>query len=104
MKPMTRTLLILGTGGALVAAAVMLGNDGPSRAARFAPKPPIVQTVVVPPEPAKPAPIGDNRIQVAILLDTSGSMDGLIDQAKSQLWKIVNQFAQAKKDGKRPKL
>jgi hypothetical protein len=30
-------------------------------------------------------------IQLAILLDTSNSMDGLIDQAKSQLWKIVNQ-------------
>ena len=27
-------------------------------------------------------------IQMAILLDTSGSMDGLIGQAKTQLWKI----------------
>ncbi|MEM6261217.1 MAG: hypothetical protein AAGI38_01820 [Bacteroidota bacterium] len=28
--------------------------------------------------------------QVALLLDVSGSMDGLIEQAKSQLWYIVN--------------
>ncbi|NOQ73079.1 MAG: VWA domain-containing protein [Crocinitomix sp.] len=38
-----------------------------------------------------------NTIRVALLLDTSSSMDGLIEQAKSQLWKIVNQLALAKK-------
>jgi hypothetical protein len=38
-------------------------------------------------------------IQVAILLDTSSSMSGLIDQAKTQLWKIVNEFITARKDG-----
>ena len=31
----------------------------------------------------------NTKIQVALLLDTSNSMDGLIDQAKS-LWDIVN--------------
>jgi hypothetical protein len=46
----------------------------------------------------------DNLIQIAILLDASNSMDGLIDQAKSQLWKIVNEFAIAKRDGKTPRL
>ena len=46
----------------------------------------------------------DNLIQLAILLDTSNSMDGLIDQAKSQLWKIVNELALAKKDGESPDL
>ncbi|MEK7483916.1 MAG: hypothetical protein AABZ60_06265, partial [Planctomycetota bacterium] len=35
-------------------------------------------------------------IQMVILLDTSGSMDGLIEQAKTQLWKIVNEFIAAK--------
>lgn len=30
------------------------------------------------------------KIQVAILLDVSNSMDGLIDQAKTQLWNMVN--------------
>jgi hypothetical protein len=40
----------------------------------------------------------ENRIQIAILLDTSSSMDGLIDQAKTQLWKVVNTFIEAKHD------
>jgi len=50
----------------------------------------------------------DNRtqpkIQMAILLDTSGSMDGLINQARTQLWKIVNDLATAKQNGKPPHL
>ncbi len=33
-----------------------------------------------------------NEVKIAILLDVSGSMDGLIEQAKSQLWDIVNKF------------
>lgn len=41
-------------------------------------------------------------IQIALLLDTSNSMDGLINQAKAQLWKVVNEFATAKREGKRP--
>lgn len=32
----------------------------------------------------------EQKIQVAILLDVSNSMDGLIDQAKAQLWTMVN--------------
>jgi len=40
-----------------------------------------------------------NLVQLAILLDTSNSMDGLIDQAKTQLWKIVNEMARSKRDG-----
>jgi len=46
----------------------------------------------------------ENIIQIAILLDTSNSMDGLIDQAKSQLWKIVNELAISKKNGKSPRI
>lgn len=47
----------------------------------------------------------DQNIQLALLLDTSNSMDGLIDQAKSQLWKIVNELALAKcADGKKPNI
>jgi hypothetical protein len=37
------------------------------------------------------------KIQVALLLDTSNSMDGLIDQAKAQLWKMVNRLADAQR-------
>ena len=32
----------------------------------------------------------DPTIQIAILLDSSNSMDGLIDQTRSQLWNVVN--------------
>jgi len=32
-------------------------------------------------------------VEIAICLDTSGSMEGLIESAKIQLWTIVNQFA-----------
>ncbi len=43
-------------------------------------------------------------VDVAVLLDTSNSMDGLISQAKSQLWTIVQEFAAAKKAGQTPVL
>lgn len=44
-------------------------------------------------------------VKIALLLDTSNSMDGLINQAKAQLWDIVNQFTHAKcGDATRPKL
>lgn len=44
------------------------------------------------------------KIQLAILLDTSSSMDGLINQTREQLWRIVNTFATAKRDGKQATL
>jgi len=50
----------------------------------------------------RPADSDKPLIQIALLLDTSNSMDGLINQAKAQLWKIVNEFIPAKRDGKRP--
>ncbi len=62
---------------------------------------------------AAPAPQATNteqnpddkyKIQVAILLDVSGSMDGLIEQAKSQLWKMVNTLASTKYNGKTPEI
>lgn len=43
------------------------------------------------------------RIQVALLLDTSNSMDGLIHQAKSQLWNIVKELSKADVGGKVPR-
>lgn len=39
------------------------------------------------------------RVQIAILLDTSGSMDGLINQTRAQLWQMVDEFSKAKKNG-----
>lgn len=52
-------------------------------------------------ETDKPA---EKQIFLALLLDTSSSMDGLIDQAKSQLWNVVDELADAKHDGKPARL
>ncbi|PZX95456.1 hypothetical protein DOS84_02505 [Flavobacterium aquariorum] len=50
----------------------------------------------------KPKATENTKIQVALLLDTSNSMDGLIDQAKSRLWNIVNTLTTLKYSGKTP--
>ena len=42
------------------------------------------------PDPAEP-----RMVELAICLDTSGSMDGLIGAAKQKLWAIVNDLALA---------
>ena len=44
------------------------------------------------------------KIQVAILLDVSGSMDGLIEQAKSQLWNMVSVMGKAVCDNQTPQI
>src|SRR5450432_2474949 len=44
------------------------------------------------------------KIQVAILLDVSNSMDGLIDQAKAQLWNMVNVLGKAKCNNVQPNI
>ena len=49
-------------------------------------------------------PTSNQKIQVAILLDVSNSMDGLIDQAKAQLWNMVNTMGKAKCNGATPKI
>jgi hypothetical protein len=71
--------------------------------------PPPAPAVVDVVEPAKPPVVAPKReppgrIQVALMLDTSGSMGGLIDQARSQLWKIVTRLDAARRDGQRPQL
>jgi len=56
---------------------------------------PVVQTIASTTTTSK-------KIKLALLLDTSNSMDGLIDQAKSQLWTIVNELAAAKFGNEKP--
>lgn len=51
---------------------------------------------------AKVAKPVSSSIQVALLLDTSNSMDGLIDQAKAQLWSVVNHLTRLSKEGDNP--
>jgi hypothetical protein len=76
---------------ALAIAAVLMFQVGIAQARKVQPDPlSVVQ--------------GEPRVQVAILLDTSNSMDGLIAQAKSQLWKVVLEMSEWRKDGRRPRV
>ncbi len=44
------------------------------------------------------------KIQAAILLDVSNSMDGLIEQAKAQLWNMVSVMGKTKCNGTTPQI
>ncbi|MBI4349991.1 MAG: VWA domain-containing protein [Elusimicrobia bacterium] len=60
---------------------------------------------VTPPVKPPPQDFGARPlVQVAVLLDTSNSMDGLINQARTQLWKIVNELVSAEKSGSKPSI
>lgn len=52
----------------------------------------------------RPVAARKTRIQVAILLDTSGSMEGLIEQAKSRLWNIINSLSTLRFQGQQPQI
>lgn len=41
-------------------------------------------------------PIPTRNIDIAIALDVSGSMDGLLDSARQRIWDIINQFSTIK--------
>ena len=57
------------------------------------------------PEPSAVANTSaQKKIKIALLIDTSNSMDGLIEQAKSQLWKFVNALSSARYDNEKPLL
>jgi hypothetical protein len=43
-------------------------------------------------------------VQIAVLLDTSKSMDGLINQARAQLWQVINTLAQDQVEGQRQEI
>ena len=70
---------------AIMSACLLSGLVVPSRTPAETPK-------------SSPSP----TVQIALLLDTSNSMDGLIAQAKTQLWNVVNEFVKAKKNGRTP--
>lgn len=57
--------------------------------------------VAAPPEPAKPQ---QPKVQIAFLLDTSSSMNGLINQTRTHLWDIVNTIATGKRNGHVPQI
>ncbi|MGE0548266.1 MAG: VWA domain-containing protein [Kofleriaceae bacterium] len=92
--------LVAALGGA-AGVAYAAGSDGSaaptSQPAIIATRVPAVPALAPDlPEPAKPAePPRDNvqdTVQIALLLDTSSSMDGLINQARSHLWNMVDQM------------
>ncbi|MFL5811800.1 MAG: hypothetical protein ACJ749_19920 [Flavisolibacter sp.] len=56
---------------------------------------PPVKTATISTSPT-PYKKSSQKIQAAILLDVSNSMDGLIEQAKAQLWNMVNVMGKAK--------
>ncbi|MGC4120375.1 MAG: VWA domain-containing protein [Myxococcales bacterium] len=74
-----------------VAAALAVAFDSHHASAAGRPNPPAATAT-------------DPVVQIALLLDTSSSMDGLIAQAKTQLWKVVNEFARARYNGKAPRV
>ena len=49
-------------------------------------------------------PEDPRKVQVAILFDTSNSMDGLIDQAKSRIWNIINEVSTLRYNGQQPSI
>lgn len=93
--------LVAALGGA-AGVAVAAGWYAPPSARANAPAP-----IATAPAPAEPphASVRDNvqdTVQIAVLLDTSSSMDGLINQARSQLWSMVDQMGRMTRqvDGK----
>lgn len=54
--------------------------------------------------PSQEKPVHNSKIQAAILLDVSNSMDGLIEQAKAQLWTMVNVMGKVKCNGETPQI
>lgn len=85
----------------LVLAVAAVTFDSYARAVE--PAPVVVHVHVGEPDAVPPV---EQRplVQVALLLDTSNSMDGLIGQARTQLWTIVNEIGRAKRGGKAPRL
>ena len=73
---------------AFVSSCIVLGSSSP------------VQQTIETPTPQK----SKSKIQAAILLDVSNSMDGLIDQAKAQLWNMVSVMGKAKCDDGSPQI
>jgi hypothetical protein len=60
--------------------------------------------VDAPEAPPAAVAVDQPTIQLALLLDTSSSMDGLLDQARTQLWHIANTLDAATFQGARPRL
>jgi len=105
MKAVLKLPVILGSATVLAVGALLLGarSEVVNPPMPVGAPPPVASTA--PAAPEKPVVEGERPvIQIALLLDTSGSMGGLLNQARSQLWNIVNRFSKAKRGGVAPEL
>ncbi len=91
MRKKTLTIWLIGAVSLLCAAGTVRSQERISQVEK-------VEQIKMPILEKKPL------VQMAILLDTSGSMSGLIDQARTELWAIVNEFIFAKKNGLEPEV
>lgn len=80
----TTTAILTFVIGVGVASAMLKGS-----ASDPAPQPPIVEW----PTPDKPSD-GGKTLEMVFVLDTTGSMGGLIDGAKQRIWGIINEVMQ----------
>jgi hypothetical protein len=112
MNPRTKTVALFACAGLLVTAALSAAavtaraKPEAAESARTIVNAPQARTEAQPAPAERPQPpvAPDNRVQVALLLDTSSSMNGLIDQAKRQLWAVVNELSEMERGGRRPTL
>jgi hypothetical protein len=93
----------------LIALAALAGAAGVAYAARWtAQSPGAAASLAQGPASASPGPAelprdnAQDTVQIALALDTSSSMDGLINQARAQLWSMVDQMGRMTRvvDGK----
>ena len=81
--------LVAALGGAVGVAYAVTWHSPPAKAAASAQ----VQTTQTAQNPGEPErDTVQDVVQIALVLDTSSSMDGLINQARSHLWNMVDQM------------
>lgn len=93
------SLILVATAGGAAGVAYAAGWHTPASDAATQP-PAVASGPAVIAEP--PADTVADTVQIALILDTSGSMNGLINQARSHLWKMVDDLGKMTRvvDGK----
>jgi hypothetical protein len=93
------SLILVATAGGAAGVAYAAGWHTPASVAATQP-PAVAAGPAVIAEP--PADTVVDTVQIALILDTSGSMNGLINQARSHLWKMVDDLGKMTRvvDGK----
>lgn len=86
-----RLMLTLGLAASAVAAALVVQPLHPGPGDPVAADPVVVDV---------PAPSAARDVDLVICLDTSGSMDQLLDSARARLWDIVNEVTQREPDAR----